>query len=336
MAEIIAEVGKNFVTTEEERPIPELLKNAKQLIRSAKACGCDLVKFQVHSNDEIHPQANMVSPHFNHDRKKWVERNTYPESFWWDLILYCREIEIEFLATPMSRGAAQLLHNLGVDRWKIGSGDILDFVMLDYIRDTGKPVILSSGMSSLGELRKSYNFIKEKVHDVTILHCVSIYPCPVENLGLSTITYLKKTFPEAKIGFSDHSTDIDGSLMAVRLGAEVIEKHFTFNVNAWGPDHKVSIEPYKMKTMVRQIRDGMLMTPPEGIETKYIQTEEMAFRPIFRKGLFASRHIKKDETFERDMIFAMRPRGDARPSEEYEEVLGTFNSKPLEQYETIT
>src|SRR3990167_10262637 len=190
--EVICEIGKNFVTTEEKQPLSMLLENTKELIREAKKSDADVCKFQIHNvNDEIHPEAHITSPHFDQDRYEWVKRNTYPVEFWQELKNYCDEIEIEFLSTPMSKDAAILLENLGVKRYKIGSGDLLDFVMLDYIRNTGKPVIISSGMSSIQELRLAYNYLAEKVKDITIMHCVSNYPCKLEDLNLLTIPYLK-------------------------------------------------------------------------------------------------------------------------------------------------
>ena len=337
---IIAEIGKNFVTTEAEEPLEHLLIKAKHLIFEAKNCGCDVVKFQVHCvEDEIHPEAKIISPHFDHDRYAWVKRNTYPADFWFEIKEYCREIGIEFLATPMSRGAAIILDEIGVDSWKIGSGDILDFVMLDYIRDSGKPVIISSGMSSLEELKKAYNYLRERIEDITILHCVSQYPCPLECLNLLTITFLQDEFPGAKIGFSDHSTGIEGSLMAVYLGAEVIEKHFTMSRDAWGPDHKVSLQPEEMFRLVYKIKNDQLMKPTAqalGVETKYIQKGEEKFRPAFRKGLYASRDIKKGEPMVPDMVYAMRPTNGALPSEHYPVVMKMKAVKDYKQYEKIS
>lgn len=320
--EIIAEIGKNFVTTKDEESIETLLQRAKVLINVAKESDCDTVKFQVHNyEDEIHPDARLLSPHFNEDRYTWIKRNTYSVEFWWAIKEYCRETDINFLATPMSRGAAILLNeDIGVDRWKIGSGDILDFVMLDYIRDSNKPIILSSGMHSREELKIAYEFIREKAMDVSVLHCVSIYPCQLNSVNLGTISFLKSEFPKARIGFSDHSLDIEASLMAVQLGAEIIEKHFTLDRNAWGPDHKVSLQPEEMTRLVYRIRNEKLMWPTEkalGIKTKYIQQEEMQFRPIFQKGIYASRDLEQNELIEPDMLYALRPKFPGAVSSEY-------------------
>lgn len=341
---ILAEIGKNFVTTQEPEPMEVLLARAKELILAAKESGCDVAKFQAHSyQDEIHPEASNISPHFNHDRYAWVKRNTYPAEFWFAVKEYCREVGIEFLATPMSRGAAEMLNEeVGVDSWKIGSGDILDFVMLDYIRDTGKPVILSSGMSSLEELRKSYDYLREKTPDVSILHCVSQYPCPLSALNLNTIPFLKEQFPKATIGFSSHCLDIRGSLSACKLGAGVIEQHLTLDRNSWGADHKVSLLPGEMSELVGEIKFGMPLSwgPSEealGVPTKYLQRDEEKFRPVFRKGLYASREIRKGEILESDSFYALRPKMDgALSSEEYPGLLGKVAVKDFKKYEAIS
>lgn len=337
---IIAEIGKNFVITEEPEELEVLIERAKALILEAKRAGCDVAKFQVHCvDDEIHPEAKIISPHFDHDRFEWVKRNSYEASFWMKVADYCREMNIEFLATPMSRGAAILLDVIGVDSWKIGSGDILDFVMLDYIRDTNKPVILSSGMSSLEELKLAYDYLKEKSNDVSILHCVSQYPCPLASLNLGTIPFLKKQFPDAVIGFSDHSLGIEGSLMAVKLGAEIIEKHFSFDREAWGPDHKVSLLPKEMKLLTESIKNNITMIPSKeayGTETKFIQEGEQKFRRAFKKGIYASRDIQEGEIMEPDMVYAMRPLDGALPAEHYPTVMRMKAIRNYKQYEKIS
>ena len=338
MITIIAEIGKNFVDTEKEQPLPVLIEKAKTLILEAKKAGADVVKFQTHFvDDEIHPEVKLISPHFEMDRYEWVKRNTYPFSFWLELKTYCDAIGIEFLSTPMSKGAAILLEELGVERWKIGSGDILDFVMLDFIRNTGKPVILSSGMSTIQELRLAYNYLAEKVEDITILHCISNYPCKLGDLNLNTIPYLKKEFPNVGIGFSDHSLEVSTGAMAVKLGAKVIEKHFTLNRDAFGSDHKVSLLPDEFAQMVKETKNYSVPIPKQalGVKTKFINENEMGFRKVFRKGLYASHEIPEGKILDENDFYALRPKGEALKSELYPDLLGTPATKTYMQYEAI-
>ena len=255
---IVCEIGKNYVTTKHPESEEVLLKKAKELVDVAVEVRADVCKFQWHELDEIHPSAKITSPHFNQDRYEWVKRNVMSDSWWWELRLHCDKRGIEFLATPMSLGAAERMDDrLGTERWKVASGDILDFPMLEYMRDSGKHIILSSGMSSLEELKKSYNFIStDPLQKITILHCVSRYACPIENLNLSTIPFLQKEFPKAEIGFSSHCLDIRGSFLAYKLGAKIIEQHLTLDRNFWGPDHRVSLLPNEFKKMVDLIKNN--------------------------------------------------------------------------------
>lgn len=327
MPEIIAEIGKNFVVTEEPENETMLFIRARNLIISAYNVGARVVKFQVHNvDDEIHPLASsMKSPHFNQSRYDWVKRNTYSEEFWFKIKDLCRELDVEFLATPMSRGAAEILDHIGIDRWKIGSGDILDFVMLDYIRDSGKPVILSTGMSALHEIDKSFKFLKEKTDDVSLLHCVSNYPCKIEDLNLNVILYLKKEFG-CKVGFSDHTLGIEASLMAVAMGAEIIEKHFTMDRKSFGPDHKVSLQPLEFDKLIGRILNNDLVKPTEeamGSAAKGYNKQEQDFREVFRKGLYVSEEMKEGRILAIRDIISLRPvLGTSVGSENYPEFVG--------------
>lgn len=351
---IVAEIGKNFIQTEEERPVEEYLENAKALVKAASDAGADAVKFQTHNVEDEQLDIEVVSPHFKGaDRYSWVTRNTNAtplETFWRPLKKYCDEIGIIFHSTPMSRGAAQKLHQLGVELWKVGSGDILDFVTLDYLASTGKPIIMSSGMSTIEELDQAINFLKQRNAQVILLHCVSKYPCPPEHLNLGTIEFLEKRY-NIPIGFSDHSIGIDSALAAVALGARVIEKHFSFSRDLWGADHKVSMIPEETRALVTGIRE--LETHPElkkeylekdivkrgiGKGMKVLQEGETVFRPYFRKSLMAGQDIPEGAVITAEMLYAMRPQVYARglPSEEYERVLGKRTKRIINKYEPIT
>ncbi len=351
---IIAEGGKNFIQTEAERPVDEYLKNAKNLVDAAVEAGADVIKFQTHNFEDEQLNLKVLSPHFQGaDRYRWVARNTLAtplDEFWKPLRAYCKERGIIFLSTPMSRGAARLLDLVGVDLWKVGSADILDFVLLDYLRESGKPIIISSGMSTLEEVRQALNFLKQKTNQISLLHCVSQYPCPPEDLNLKVLDFYKRNF-DIPIGFSDHSLGIESSLVAVAMGAEIIEKHFSLSRNFWGPDHKVSLTPEEMRQLALGVRE--LEADPEkrhqtlqsefaqkalGAEVKLIQGGEMEFRPLFRKSLVAAHDLKAGMTLAASMIYAMRPQVKAvgLPSEKYEELLGRKIKRSLKKYEPIT
>lgn len=351
---VIAEIGKNFIQTQEERPVSEYLENAKALVKAAKDAGANAVKFQTHSVEDEQLNINVVSPHFKGaDRYSWVTRNTNATplgAFWKPLKSYCDEVGIIFHSTPMSRGAAEKLNEAGAKLWKVGSGDILDFVMLDYMAGTKKPIILSSGMSTLEEIDRAVDFLKRRNAQVILLHCVSKYPCPPEDLNLGTIAFLSGRY-DIPVGFSDHSIGIDSAIAAVALGAKVIEKHFSFSRGLWGADHKVSMTPDEMRAMVEGIReleknparkeeylqkDAVKTGMGNGVKT--LQEEEAVFRPYFRKSLMAGQDIPAGTVITAEMVYAMRPQVYAKglPSEEYEKVIGKKASRPLNKYDPIT
>lgn len=351
---VIAEIGKGFIQSQDKRPVSEYLENAKALAKAAKEAGADAVKYQTHTVEDEQLNIEVISPHFKGaDRYSWVTRNTNAtpyDEFWVPLKAYCDELGIIFHSTPMSRGAAQLLECLGTPLWKVGSGDILDFVMLDYIASTGKPIIISSGMSTLEELDLSIEFLKQRNATLALLHCVSKYPCPPEDLNLASIQFLKERY-DLPTGFSDHSLGIDSALAAVALGATIIEKHFSFDRTLWGSDHKVSLTPPELKELVDAIRE--IESNPEkrteylakeivkagmGVAGKTLQEDEAVFRPYFRKSLMAGADIPVGTVLTKDMIYAMRPQQYAKgaPSEEYEQFIGKKTKVALKKYDPIS
>ena len=350
---VIAEIGKNFIQTQEERPVAEYLENAKVLARAAQDAGADAVKFQTHHVEDEQLNISVVSPHFKgSDRYSWVTRNTNAtpiEGFWKPLKAYCDEIGIIFFSTPMSRGAAQKLDQVGVPFWKVGSGDILDFVLLDYLAATKKPIIFSTGMSTLEEIDKTVHFLKKRGSEIIILHCVSKYPCPPEELHLASIGFLRDRYG-VPVGFSDHSIGIDSALAAVALGARVVEKHFSLARDLWGADHKVSMTPEEMRALVGGIRElesnaatrehyltKDIVVRGMGSPEKILQKGEAAFRPYFRKSLMAGRDCAAGEVIAAQDVYAMRPQEYAGglPSEEYERVMGKKTMRALKKYDPI-
>lgn len=353
---IIAEIGKNFIQTEAEQPVEVYLENAKKLVDEAAAAGADAVKFQTHNVEDEQLDINVVSPHFKgSDRYSWVARNTRStpvDRFWKPLKEHCEKRGIVFFSTPMSRGAAQILNEqVGVELWKIGSGDILDFVMLDYLRETGKPIIFSTGMSTFEEAELAVNFLRAKNDKVAMLHCVSKYPCPPEDLHLKTIEFYQKKF-SMPIGFSDHSIGIEPALVATAMGAKVLEKHFSLSRELWGSDHKVSMTPVELRNLVDGVKEILASSAKReeilnsdfarrslvGEGGKVLQEGEAAFRPLFRKSLMAGQDIPAGVLITKEMLYAMRPQQYAGglPSEKYEEVLGKKTKVALKKFDPIT
>ncbi len=350
---VIAEIGKNFIQSEDERPTEELLANAIALVKAAKQSGASAVKFQTHWFEDEQANIEVVAPHFKGaDRYTWVKRNTLGtpvEGFWKPLMQACEDEGILFFSTPMSREAAKILNDLGTPFWKIGSGDLLDFVTLDFIRQTDKPILISSGMSTLEEVDLAVAFLKEKTDKVVLLHCVSRYPCPPEDLHLKTISFYQDRYKMA-IGFSDHSITFDSAVASVALGACVVEKHFSFDRALWGSDHKVSLSPDEFKTMVENIRrleadaayredvlKSEIVQRGMGNSEKILDEGEAAFRPVFRKTLCASRDLSAGTVIQPEDLYAMRPQAylAGLPSHEYPRVLGKTTSRDLKRFDPV-
>jgi sialic acid synthase SpsE len=352
---IVAEIGKNFIRTEEDRPISEYLENAKQLVAAAKEAGADAVKFQTHhSEDEILP-IEFDSPHFKgQSRYRWVVRNTNAtpiEEFWKPLKAYCASVGIIFFSTPMSRGAAMKLERLSVPFWKVGSADILDFVMLDFMVATGKTIIVPTGMSTPEEVDTVIAFLRRKNAPFVLMHAISRYPYPAEDSNLLTLEFFRKRYPGVTIGFSQNSPWVEPAVCAVALGARIVEQHFTLDRNWWGPDHKVSMKPDEFRHMVVHIR-AVEESPSFrarilldhslhryfGTEDKFLQEGEVPFRSIFRKSLVAAADLPAGAAIIPSMLYAMRPQqaGQALSSESYEEIIGKRLQRPVKKYGVIS
>jgi len=245
--EVIAEIGKNYIdSTRDKQTVEECLVLAKRMVFRAKEAGADVVKFQTHVwEDEKNKRSSK--------REYWSmlnEKLTPVGDFWVPLKEFCDSIGIEFLTTPMSKKAAEKINHL-VGRWKVSSADIVDFDLLQYIKDTKKPVIISTGMSTNGQIDRAVEFLGDQIQ--LINYCVSIYPCDVSRINLQMINILKEKY-NLPVGFSDHSLSTEVAVLAVKMGARSIEKHFTLDRDAFGPDHKASLLPEEFKKMVDAIR----------------------------------------------------------------------------------
>jgi sialic acid synthase SpsE len=312
---------------------------------AAKEAGADAVKFQTHTVEDEQYDSKIVSPHFiGADRHAWVTRNSKITSgdFWMKVKKIADDVGITFFSTAMTRGAAQILDTLDVPFWKVGSGDVEDYVLLDHISSTGKPIIISTGMVSRKELDVVLQYLATRPSPVVVLYCVSQYPCPKAQFNLASIEYLREKYPDVVIGFSDHSVDShEVSLAAIKLGARVIEKHFSFSRTLWGSDHKASITPGEMKNMVHAIRRGD--SDKVDVEAYYGSKElefegaHNAFRPYFKKSLVAGRNIRAGETITKGMVYAMRPEMhiDGFPSRELFSVIGKKALRNLKKYDPI-
>jgi N,N'-diacetyllegionaminate synthase len=313
----VAEIGKNFINQSENNSTEKCLDNSKRLVDAALESGAHGVKFQTHAvDDEISSRLNYSSPHaVDFDRYKWVKLNTdlTPlEDFWSPLKEYCTSVGIEFITTPMSRGAAKKVNGL-VQTWKVGSGDATDYLMMEYLLRTGLPIIVSSGMITLAELDSLINHVLSRAPQLTLMHCVSKYPAKASDLALDTITQFGLRYPDLDIGFSDHSIDDHNSVTeAISRGAVLIEKHFTFSRDHFGPDHKVSLTPAEYKEMVIRGRE----TEPipyefeinQSIFSRELQGGASELRKFFNKCLVFRTDMDCGAVVTEDNLVALRPK----------------------------
>ncbi|MFA6530282.1 MAG: N-acetylneuraminate synthase family protein, partial [Candidatus Micrarchaeia archaeon] len=229
---------------------------AKQLVDVAAKSGADAVKFQTFDADELASESAEKAEYQKKNDSRHKNQNEMLKSLQLSeqdfkvLKNYCSEKRIIFLSTPFDIKSANLLESLGVAAYKISSGEITNVPLLRHIAKFGKPIILSTGMADLAEVEKAVKLLKkEGNNDLVLLHCTTSYPAPSESLNLRAIQTLEKKFKTA-VGFSDHSQGVIAPIVAIGLGACVIEKHFTLDKTLPGPDHVASLEPAELAAMV--------------------------------------------------------------------------------------
>lgn len=303
---IIAEAGVNHNGE---------IKLAKKLIEVAKNAGADAIKFQtfkaenlvIKKAEKAEYQKDTTEEGTQYEMIKSLELS---EKEFRELANYAEKRDIMFLSSPFDKESVDLLDRLDVPAFKIGSGEITNFPLLKYIAKRRKPIILSTGMATLGEVEEALNIIRsEGVDDVILLHCVSNYPAKIEDVNLRAMETLKQAF-KLPIGFSDHTLGITAPIAAVALGACVIEKHFTLDRNLPGPDHKASLEPDELKEMVKAIRDTEKALG-DGIKKPTKEEEEI--KKIARKSIIAKVEIPKGTIITEEMLDVKRPGTGIKP-----------------------
>ena len=280
---------------------------AKKLIINASKAGADAVKFQIFNPITLASPEIKKTKHQNKNTKKkenlfqmW-KRMTFTINQWKSLKYFAKSKSLDFILSVFDEESIHKAKSIGVDAYKIASSDLTDFRLFKFLRGVKKPILLSTGMGSKLEILKAINKIKSK--NVYILHCVSLYPCPINYVNLKRIQSLKKVFKKS-IGYSDHSIGTSASIGAINLGANIIEKHFTFNKNKLGSDHMLSADLNDLKVICdyakyfKKIRGSGSILPSK---------KEISMKKFFRKSLFAKREIAKNETFTLKNIDARRP-----------------------------
>lgn len=255
---VIAEIGENHIGD---------MALARKMVVEAASAGADIVKFQSYRGTDVAP---------DDPEKEWFTKVQLPDEMHFELKELSRKNGVEFLSSPFTvERAIFLCEKVGLKKIKIASSEMLNFRLLDYVNQHAETVFLSTGLATIEEIRQAVKRL-DKVKDCCLLHCVTQYPAPPEEINLSVITRMRQEFPGYSIGFSDHTLGILAPVVAAALGAEVIEKHFTLDKRLPGTDHVLSVDPPQLKEMVRQIRqvETLLGDPsrkPTEAEKKIIQ-----------------------------------------------------------------
>ena len=300
---IIAEAGVNHNGN---------LEVAKQLIKNASIAGADIIKFQSFTSEKLTTKSakiasyQIINSDSNDSQFELLKKLELNKENFYEIKSYCDELNIEFCSTAFDVENLNFLLSLGIKRIKIPSGEITNLELLKYISSLNLPVIMSTGMSNIKEILDAYDILTQgnlKKSDITILHCNSAYPTPLEDVNLMAMFDIKSK-TGAQIGFSDHTLGIEVPIAAAALGATIIEKHFTLDRSFLGPDHKSSLEPHELSDMIKSIRN---VEQALGNGIKEPQPSEKNNKNIVRKSLVASKEIKIGEKFTRDNITAKRP-----------------------------
>jgi N,N'-diacetyllegionaminate synthase len=327
---IIAEAGVNHNGS---------IELAKKLIDVASEAGADAVKFQTFkaeklvsknaSKAEYQKQTTDNSEsQFDMIKKLELDLATHKE-----LIAYCKTKNIMFLSTPFDHDSIDMLDQLGLEIFKIPSGEITNLPYLRHIGQLGKKVILSTGMADIGEIEDALDVLIEartKKENITVLHANTMYPTPMEDVNLQAMVTIGNAFDIA-YGYSDHTLGIEVDIAAVAMGATCIEKHFTFDKTMEGPDHKASLEPDELKAMVKAIRNIELAL---GSSVKKPSKSEMPNISVARKSIVAKTDIKKGDTLSEKNITIKRPGNGINPMR-WDEIVGSTAVKDYKEDEII-
>lgn len=308
---IIAEIGGNFTTFEQ----------ARRLVDEAAASGADAVKLQTYRAETLSSKAAIfdmentgVTSQFNLFRKYEIAAALHDEVF-----AYAEQKDLDWFSSPSHQSDVDVLEKCGVGVHKIGSDDAVNLPFLRYVARTGKPMILSTGMCTLDEVRESVEAIQaEGNQQLILLHAITSYPTHPENVNLRAMQTLMQTFPGLDVGYSDHTLSPVACLCAVAMGARVIERHFTYDKKADGPDHMLSADPQEMKWLVDAIRAFEIM---RGSGIKQPADSEQTTRRNNRKSVVLQRAIKAGAVIVLDDIGVKRPGYGIQPKF-YESLVG--------------
>ncbi|MGJ8759779.1 MAG: N-acetylneuraminate synthase family protein [Polaribacter sp.] len=323
MVKIIAEIGQAHDGS---------LGMAHAYIDAVAKSGCSAIKFQTHiaeaESSEFEPFRVQFSKQ-DATRIAYWKRMEFTLTQWKGLKAHCDEKRIEFMSSPFSNAAVDLLEEVGIERYKVGSGEVNNFVLLEKIAQTRKPVIISSGMSSFEELDKTVAFLKNRKVDYSILQCTTAYPTGPKQYGLNVIQELKNRY-KVPVGFSDHSSSIESCIAATALGAEILEFHVVFDKEMFGPDAKSSLTFKETSQLVEAVNNIQIALNHPVDKKNNSQFTEL--KQIFEKSLAVNKNLKAGHILTFSDLETKKPKGYGILASEYEKVIGKKLNKDLNQW----
>lgn len=326
---------KTFIIAEIAQAHEGSLGIMHSYIDALATTGVDAIKFQTHiaaaeSSDQEQFRVNFS--YVDKTRYDYWKRMEFTPEQWAGIKNHCEEKKLEFISSPFSLAAVDLLEKLNVTKYKIGSGEVTNHLLIDHIIHTKKEIILSSGMSDLNELDATVVRIKEAKLPYSILQCTTAYPTQPSQWGLNIISLLKKRY-EAPIGFSDHSGDIYACLAATSLGAEILEFHAVFHKEMFGPDTKASLTPDQIKQLtlgVRQI-DESLNNPMTKVDVTAMSTLKI----MFGKTLCINKNLNEGHTIKLEDLESKKPANQGIPASDYQQIIGKKINKNMKQWDFL-
>jgi len=325
-SKIISDKSKPYIIAEMNTSHFGNMETAKKMIKTAKEVGCDCVKFQSWSSETLYSKTYYDE---NPIAKRIVNKFALTEEELLEVAEYSKECGIDFSSTPYSKEEVDfLIDKCDAAFIKVASMDLNNYPYLDYIARKGAPIVLSTGMGEMDEIIKAVKTIEKAGNkNISILHCISIYPPETKTLRLKNIIGLKNRFPEYVIGYSDHSLGTEIASASVALGAVVIEKHFTLDKSRIGMDNQMALEPDEMKQLVDNCHNVHLAL---GDTKRIILPEEIEQREKMRRSIIAARNLKKDDVIKESDLDAKRP-GTGLPPEKITELIGKKIIRDIEK-----
>ena len=322
---IIAEIGGNFTSFEQ----------AKRLIDASAECGADAVKLQTYRADTVSSKKAIFDMENTGITSQHALFKKYEidEALHHDVFSYASSKELDWFSTPSHETDVDMLEKLGVGAHKIGSDDAVNLPFLKYVARTGKAIILSTGMCTMEEVKESVNTILTEGNEkIILLHAITSYPTHPENVNLRAMQTMMRVFQEFDVGYSDHTLGTTASVCAAVMGARVIEKHFTHDKKAEGPDHMLSADPSEMKAIVEAIRSFEIM---RGSGIKRPADSEKITRINNRKSVVLAQSIKAGESLTRAHLAIKRPGYGIAPKF-HEQLLGRVALRAMDADEVLT